>query len=215
MGTRNLTIVVLDGKVKVAQYCQWDGYCEGQGATVLEFLKSIGVDNYTFKEYLRKCEFVSDEYIQNRWEDVGAINGSATMEVSDKFKKNHPQFHRDLGAGVLEGIASGKFLQLKNDIEFAADSLFCEWAYVVDMDNHVLEIYRGFNKSPLHGDERFAYLQETVLWHEENKGRISKDKEYYPIKLAKSYFFTDLPKSAEQMGLDCRTPDEIEEQNEV
>lgn len=26
MGTRNLTVVYIDGKYKVAQYGQWDGY---------------------------------------------------------------------------------------------------------------------------------------------------------------------------------------------
>jgi hypothetical protein len=31
MGTRNLTIVIADKKIKVAQYGQWDGYIEGNG----------------------------------------------------------------------------------------------------------------------------------------------------------------------------------------
>jgi hypothetical protein len=39
MGTRNLTRVICDGKTKVAQYGQWDGYPEGQGKTVLNFLR--------------------------------------------------------------------------------------------------------------------------------------------------------------------------------
>lgn len=39
MGARNLTAVYLDGQYKVAQYGQWDGYPEGQGITVLTFLR--------------------------------------------------------------------------------------------------------------------------------------------------------------------------------
>lgn len=39
MGTRNLTCVVVDGEMKVAQYGQWDGYPEGQGATCCEFIQ--------------------------------------------------------------------------------------------------------------------------------------------------------------------------------
>ena len=39
MGTRNLTIIVEDNKHKVAQYCQWDGYPEGQGRTCYNILK--------------------------------------------------------------------------------------------------------------------------------------------------------------------------------
>ena len=40
MGTRNLTMVIdRAGKLKVAQYGQWDGYPSGQGATILAFAK--------------------------------------------------------------------------------------------------------------------------------------------------------------------------------
>lgn len=35
MGTRNITRVILDGEVKINQYCQWDGYPTGRGADVL------------------------------------------------------------------------------------------------------------------------------------------------------------------------------------
>jgi len=38
MGTRNLTMVISDGKTKIAQYGQWDGYPSGQGADILAFL---------------------------------------------------------------------------------------------------------------------------------------------------------------------------------
>ena len=32
--------------------------------------------------------------------------------------------------------------------EFLYDSLFCEWAYIIDLDTQNLEVYRGFNRSP-------------------------------------------------------------------
>ena len=30
--------------------------------------------------------------------------------------------------------------------EFMGDSLFCEYAYILNLDNNYLEIYKGFNK---------------------------------------------------------------------
>ena len=32
---------------------------------------------------------------------------------------------------------------------FLADSLFCEWAYVINLDNSQFEVYRGFNQDPM------------------------------------------------------------------
>ena len=38
MGTQNLTSVWFEGKYRIAQYGQFDGYPSGQGLTVLHFL---------------------------------------------------------------------------------------------------------------------------------------------------------------------------------
>ena len=55
MGTRNLTMVISENKTKVAQYGQWDGYPEGQGKTILKFLKRC--DLKIFEERLKKSIF--------------------------------------------------------------------------------------------------------------------------------------------------------------
>ena len=60
MGTRNLTGVYLDGQYKVAQYGQWDGYPEGQGITVLTFLRDK-MDLELFKEALRNSSYIPSE----------------------------------------------------------------------------------------------------------------------------------------------------------
>lgn len=60
MGTRNLTAVYLDGQYKVAQYGQWDGYPEGQGITVLTFLRDK-MDLELFKEALRNSSYIPSE----------------------------------------------------------------------------------------------------------------------------------------------------------
>ena len=39
MGTRHLICAISDDEYRIAQYGQWDGYPEGQGAAILEFLK--------------------------------------------------------------------------------------------------------------------------------------------------------------------------------
>lgn len=46
MGTRNITSVILDDEQKVCQYCQWDGYPTGAGASILEFLKDCNFEQF-------------------------------------------------------------------------------------------------------------------------------------------------------------------------
>jgi hypothetical protein len=63
--------------------------------------------------------------------------------------------------------------------EFIYNSLFCEWAYIVNFDSRFFEIYRGFQKYP------------------HNKGRYSLNKtiknNYCPCALIKEYKFNEIP----------------------
>lgn len=69
MGTRNLTIVKLDGEYKVAQYGQWDGYPGGQGLRCLSFLRLL-MDPEKFKAAVRNCRFGTQEEIHAIWKKL-------------------------------------------------------------------------------------------------------------------------------------------------
>lgn len=104
MGTRNLTAVYLDGQYKVAQYGQWDGYPEGQGITVLTFLRDK-MDLELFKEALRNSSYIPSEELTALRKQYGADeNGLVTMEDSDRMMEDHPEFSRNTGAGILEMV---------------------------------------------------------------------------------------------------------------
>src|SRR5574337_1233174 len=60
MGTRNLTAVMMNGEYKVAQYGQWDGYPEGQGKTILEFLSGDG-NIEKLKSALQRVRFLDGD----------------------------------------------------------------------------------------------------------------------------------------------------------
>ena len=79
MGTRNLTMVLLDDKIVVAQYCQWDGYPSGQGETVVKFIQNMNKEK--FIEQLRKLEYADDEYVNKLWKDLGATDTGATIDT--------------------------------------------------------------------------------------------------------------------------------------
>jgi hypothetical protein len=64
--------------------------------------------------------------------------------------------------------------------EFALDSLFCEWAYVIDLDREVFEVYEGFShEKPTTG--RWADAAEPT------RGG------YWPVRLIQSWPLQGLP----------------------
>jgi hypothetical protein len=187
MGTRNLTIVKADGEYKIAQYGQWDGYPSGQGATALKFLRSK-TNREKLRKALKYCKFVTDEQIEKYAKDMG-LGDWMTMEEAERWNRAHPFFSRDHGAAILSMIANTAKaknpVELRNSISFASDSLFCEWAYIIDFDKGTFEVYRGFNTKPVPKSERFASMPKNT---ESGSGK------YYPVRLVKSFKLGRLPK---------------------
>lgn len=166
MGTRHLIEVVVDGQIKVAQYGQWDGYPSGQGVDVLKFLAENDLE--AFKAKASQCSWLTQA-------DVVMVNATANWTTI------FPWLSRDAGSDILTHVmGSENGLKLQNSHEFASESLFCEYAYVIDFDKNSLEVYKGFNKDELATGERFADL-------------IPEDKEYQPVKLVALYSLSDLP----------------------
>ena len=185
MGTRNLTIVYMNGQYKVAQYGQWDGYPEGQGLTCLEFLRDK-MDEPKFREQLERITWIHSKDLAKLWDNIIHGKPFANLEESAEFKRRYPEFSRDTGAEILEMIQDDKTTtrMLDNDILFAADS-FCEWAWVVDLDKRTFEAYEGFSEKQTTPDDRFYFLRD----YEENG--------YTCVKLVKEWSLDDLPSNAQ------------------
>jgi hypothetical protein len=183
MGTRHLTCVFMDNEYKVAQYGQWDGYPTGAGEDIIKFLENC--DLIKFRDKLTKVRFTNDkdqEEVDKFLVSIGAKNGWMDMEQSKEFQKRYYHLSRDRGSEILDIIyKTRKKLALDNIIEFAYDGLFCEWVYVINLDDNTLEIYKGCNKEPLSKDERFY------------NGDKPNEDGYYPARLFKKYPLDKLP----------------------
>ena len=66
-------------------------------------------------------------------------------------------------------------IYFENSISFIKDSLFCEYAYIYDIDNNILEVYKGFQKQP----------------DFENRYGTKDQHGYYPCKLVDKIKITD------------------------
>ena len=122
--------------------------------------------------------------IEKFMKKIGAENGWMDMDQANLYHNEYPYLSRNHGAEILQMIydSVGKVV-LQNSISFAADSLFCEWAYLIDLDKNVLEVYEGFNQTPLEDGQRFKDLVNV----EYSTGT------YYPIRHVKTYPLDELP----------------------
>jgi hypothetical protein len=179
MGTRNLTVVIKDGNVRVAQYCQWDGYPAGQGVAILEFLRDK-YDPVTFEANLAKTVPMTSDDISRLWEEEGAVDGMANMEVSQRFESKYPSLHRNMGGDILLHIQNKAGVPLYLDYDYGYSSLWCEYAYVVDLDRSVFEVYKGFNQTP---------TVPTDRWYKPEPD----DSGYYGVVKVREYRFMELP----------------------
>lgn len=138
----------------------------GRGKDITAFLAAADLD--AFKAKVRAARAMSGA-------DIHALRVEeyAKVGVTRDADGNLPQFvdyalaqrvdaalpwsSRDLGSKVLSYVMESPDGSpvCNNSWEFAKDSLFCEWAYVVDLDADTLEVYRGFQEAP-HTDGRWA-----------------------------------------------------------
>ena len=177
MGTRNLTIVQLDGAYKVAQYGQWDGYPECGGIEALTFARKLAdaAVRSRFEANVRKCRYLTES-------EIDEINNRIHAGEITNWQKVYPELSRDTGRRILDMIyGHEEGLRLNSEIGFAADSLFCEWAWLIDLDANRFEAYEGSNKEPLREDDRFAFLNGKA------------ERGYYPIRKVAEWDLNVLP----------------------
>ena len=71
-----------------------------------------------------------------------------------------------------------KEILIYNDTSFLYNSLYCEWAYIINLDTNELEIYRGINEEKPKG--RFSEVPKNV-------------NGYYAVSLIEILPFDKLP----------------------
>lgn len=62
MGTRNLTVVIYNGKHIIAQYGQFDGFINSAGLNIKRFITKVLNANFLYN--LKKCKFINDKELQ-------------------------------------------------------------------------------------------------------------------------------------------------------
>ena len=163
MGTRGCYGFYKNGVTK-ATYNHFDSYIGGLGKDILDFVAntSIPIMNKIFDkiELVRENDIPTIEQIENCQEYTDLSVGS--QNIIDFY--------------CLLRKAQGNLNAYKTDLkymidskEFLGNSLFCEYAYIINLDKNVLEFYKGFNKVPQNNryskfaDEKEEYKECKLL----------------------------------------------------
>lgn len=175
MGTRNLNCILYEGKLKVAKYCQWDGYPSGQGSTIISYIQDI-MNKDNLINSIKKIKKPSKAWWEKTFAKLGhdlSKSEFVPYNISIKLYSKYPHLSRDMGGKIFEYIENNKPTYILNDKDFGKDSLFCEYAYVINLDNDTLEFYKGFQKE----------LPEKSIFCDPKKDKPNKSG-YYPVKKA-------------------------------
>lgn len=178
MGTRGFVGFVA-GERETICYNQFDSYPSGVGLEMLRFALGITDSESRFAQARVRAAalvHVSDE-VPPTQKDIDALEPYTDTRVGGTGPDlNWYQLLRETQGDPEKILESGRAEHVP---EWPADSVFCEWGYLLDLDTLVLEVYRGFQKAP-HTDGRYHGLH------------VEGDN-YYPVRLIASWPLNALP----------------------
>lgn len=165
MGTRNLLTIIQNGKVKLAKYNQWDGYLDGQGKDLAEFI----VNDLDFEKLisgLQNVKFTSENEYDEKLATIGITESMISFDQGDLITATFPLASRDTNIkNSLSAIQDLKTeirkvdakyntiyttIQVKPEnlitsdaSDFKNDGLFCEYAYELNLDNFTVKVFEA------------------------------------------------------------------------
>lgn len=178
MGTRGLYGFRYHGIDKTT-YNHFDSYPDCLGSDMLEYCSKHDVE--TMKKIYDNIYLVneSDKPTQKDIDlclAAGWYDGNVSRQTTEDWYCLLRNTQGNLSA--YDSYMDGKLPMIDNH-HFIEDSLFCEYAYIINLDTEKLEFWKGFQKYPQNGN-RYGNV---------------KDNGYYPCHLIKEYYLTDIKNS--------------------
>lgn len=133
MGTRHhQKVITKAGELKISQYGQWDGYPDGQGIDILDYLRNADLDKYQLE--LSKINEITPEQLE-------------IVNQSKNWKEEYPYLSRDCGAEIHQMVEKGnvKFVQFIEDDEANA---WCNGFFTIDFEKNTF-VTEGFTDEPV------------------------------------------------------------------
>jgi hypothetical protein len=173
MGTRGCYGFRKDGQDKLT-YNHYDSYPSCLGKNIVDFIQSTSIEE--MKNIFEKIVLVKDK-------DLPSDEELVLWKLTDTISLGKFDWYSFLSEyqGDLSYYKKDDAKYMENGNDFIKDSLFCEWAYIINLDTNELEVYKGFQSEP-HENRYTDYVYES------NSG----DK-YYPCRLVATYDLDNIP----------------------
>ncbi len=124
MGTRHLqTVIDKHGNLKLSQYGQWDGYPDGQGIDILNFLRECDMEKYS-QEVSKLREITESE--------------AKEVEKIENWPEKYPFLSRDCGADIHSLIQNGQVPYVRMISKEEANK-WCEGFYCINLKERTFE----------------------------------------------------------------------------
>lgn len=204
IGTRGIVGVIVDKTAKTS-YNHYDSYPEGLGTQVLLSLRTVAAAKDAregWAEITRQARAVrmikdGPEAEKPTDADKAALAEYLDTRVSEGTADDWYALTRHLQGKLLGMLQAGYMVDAE---DFPRDSLFCEWGYVLNLDEGTFEVYKGFIKEP-HDDGFWGGLEPL------EKGRFS-GYEYHSIRRVAAWSLIELPTDEQFLAAFARPDDE-------
>ena len=173
MGTRGMYGFYQNGVTK-ATYNHFDSYPEWLGKKIVDFIRNTTIEE--MNEIFDRIIMV-DENDKPTAEQIAECITYYNDMVSTGSVDDWYSLLRN-AQGDLNAYKNGLRYMIDNS-DFIKYSLFCEWAYIINLNDNVLEIYKGFQKSPQYN--RY-YIEES-------------DSGYYNCRLLVKFPLDNIPEN--------------------
>lgn len=190
MGTRGIFGLRKNGKDKIS-YNHYDSSPNCLGEIMNDFVSDHDYDELS--ELFDRLELVDESFRTSQFTDEQKEKYKEYLKRKDFF--NHSltdnatgeditmyQFLREYQGNLERYFEIPEIDLMIDNNEFIKDSMFCEWGYIINLDNKVLEVWKGFQREP---DLTNRYGQEEISG-------------YYPCKLVLEISFNEIRDSFSQ-----------------
>lgn len=177
MSTRGAFGFFKDGITKVT-YNHSDSYPSWLGDEMVNFCKKFSIEqmNAMFDriQLVKQDDKPTPEMVAVA-EKLNLINtGVGNQSVDDMyclFRQTQ---------GDLSVYANPEMVWMIDSQDFIKDSLYCEWAYIINLNTNMLEVYKGFQKAPSNS----RYQTNSAVYD------CGDGTKYYAVTLIKEFPIT-------------------------